>query len=161
MAKITLKPPTYDYLHGIFGAVFYRKMRWLGRECFLAFGGRQKMTAQKVHAAIWRVVTDELYARHGDKMGLMSAVVLEGYHGSDAHLDLRVRSEHGKFKVTSGFWWDRRHYIYSESETDEVGKSYWNLYVPPKTEMPTMVFKSPVRKSRSKTTKKIGRLIRD
>jgi hypothetical protein len=70
---ITLTPPTYRYLHDLpemDSDLFYRRLKRFGREDFLMFGEKKKMTAQKVHAAMWRVIIAELVGRHGPKMNL-------------------------------------------------------------------------------------------
>jgi hypothetical protein len=162
-AMITLTAPTYQYLHDLpemDGDFFYRRLKRFGREDFLMFGEKKKMIAQKVHAAMWRVIIAELVGRHEPKMNRWSRVVMEGYNGDDNHLDVRIRSDHGGgFKVTSGFWWCSSYYNYKEYTTDEVGPSYWDLYVPPVPKLTPMAFKNLLGELPKKQRRKIGRKI--
>ena len=136
--SVHLHAPTYDELQNRFPEEqrrkFYECLKWFGKEGYGQFDSAGKMTAQKVHAAVWRAIVAELMMA---EIGIEfhSRVCMVGYHGEPQEFQILIRVENLNKNTILAFFWNVWEVTIGELP-DEAGDELWVLYSPPPSDPP-------------------------
>ena len=155
MAAVTMTTPSYEYLLEKVGPKYYQWMKHLGRHGHHLVNDPVKMSAQKMHRAIWAIVVLELPQQAEGRLNSLSKIYADSVGGKDGIFDIRVQHIHDRKSQQWIFQWDANaegydifeHQDFVAGEDDDLADEdqdselsvhaiRWTLYEPEKVPWP-------------------------